>query len=184
MRVGDGSVVGGLSRWFGSPGRWAAVTVVAAVLATASIVTQGAPAAAVPPVEPMAPAGPDVSGPAVVSDPVSAMVQARAQGRPIEDVSQRTVDSSTFALPDGTWAAGVGSGPVWVPRMDRTGGDGSSPEDWAKVDLTLVVGSDGLVRPRAQIANLVLSGGEASPDGAEGQSHTVAPRSRIPPRAW
>ena len=87
------------------------------------------------------------------------MVQARAQGRAVEDVSQRTVESSTFALPDGSWATGVGSGPVWVPRMDRTGGDGSAAADWAPVDLTLVAGRDGLVRPRAQVAGLVLSGG-------------------------
>jgi hypothetical protein len=114
---------GGLSRWFGSPGRWAALTTaVVAALATVSLVVEGTPASAVVPASP-APAGPDVSGPATASDPVSAMVQARSQGRVVEDVSQRTVESSTFALPDGIWATGAGSGPVWVPRIDRTGGD-------------------------------------------------------------
>ncbi len=95
------------------------------------------------------------------------MVTAQAQGRPIEDLAARTIDSSTWALPNGQWHVGVGAGPVWVPQP--TGGDGSAVEDWARVDLTLVVGEDGLVRPRAQLAGLVLAGGPAAPVPAAGE---------------
>lgn len=173
-------VVGGRSVLdrFGVSGRWASVTVAVAALAAGALVVQGLPAAAtsVPGravlATPRAEVGPDLSGPAVAGDAVTAMVQARAQGRPVEDLAQRTVESSTFALPDGTWATGVGSGPVWVPRMDETGGDGTAVEDWDRVDLTLEVGGDGLVRPRAQVADLVLSGGVVSAAGAgPGRAH-------------
>lgn len=162
---------------FGTPGRWASLTVAVASLACAALVVEGtAPAAAAAPVRvvaaPQAPVGPDLSGPATAPDGVSAMVQARAQDRAVEDLSQRTVESSTFALPDGSWATGVGSGPVWVPRTEDTGGDGTAAEDWERVDLTLEVDEDGLVRPRAQVADLVLSGGETSPEGPHA-GHTV-----------
>jgi len=46
-------------------------------------------------------------------------------------LGERTETASVFALPDGTMAAGIASGPVWV----RRGGDGTRDEDWAAVDL-------------------------------------------------
>jgi len=73
----------------------------------------------------------------------------------VEVLAERTETGSVFALPDGTMTSAQGTGPVWV----RRGGDGTKVADWAPVDLTLAVGSDGVVRPVAQAASLELSGG-------------------------
>ncbi|KQR16601.1 hypothetical protein ASF78_04330 [Cellulomonas sp. Leaf334] len=63
---------------------------------------------------------------------MSARAIARLEDQPVEVLGLRTEVGSVFALPDGTMAAGQGSGPVWV----RLGGDGTTTEDWAPVDLT------------------------------------------------
>lgn len=98
-------------------------------------------------------------------DAVTAATIARLAGEPVEVMGERTELGSVFALADGTYAAGQATGPVWV----RRGGDGLAVEDWAPVDLTLEVGEDGLVRPVAQTAGLVLSGGtDPAPQAEDG----------------
>jgi hypothetical protein len=91
------------------------------------------------------------------------MTRAQAEGEPVEVMSERSETTSVFALPDGTMAAGIASGPVRV----RTGGDGTAPEDWAAVDVTLRVGEDGMIRPGAHIGNLEISGGTPSGIGPD-----------------
>lgn len=133
------------------------------MLCAAGIAAAGAPAAAYPApaaaqvaTEPTAEeGGADLTAP----DVASARTIARLQGRPVEVLGERTEFGSVFVLPDGTMAAGQATGPVWV----RQGGDGSQESDWAPVDLTLVAGDDGLVRPVAQPADVTFSG---AADGA------------------
>lgn len=96
-------------------------------------------------------------------DAVSAAAVARLEGVPVEVLGERTETGSVFVLPDGTRAAAVGSGPVWV----RQGGDGTHESDWAAVDLTLQASADGLVRPVAQVGDLALSGGTPSSAGPD-----------------
>lgn len=57
-------------------------------------------------------------------DEISASVLARLKGREVEDLSQRTEDSQTFALPDGQWRSDIWTGPEWVP----TGEDPTTEE--------------------------------------------------------
>ncbi|MGW6130131.1 putative toxin [Cellulomonas sp. NPDC055163] len=149
---------------FGVPQSWRRVVPGAAFAALAGlVVTTGAAAparATVPEPAPSANTSPAAAsdaqaGPLTAADLVSARAIARLTGERVEVLGERTIAGSVFALPDGSLASGQGSGPVWV----RLGGDGTSEEEWAPVDLTLVVGEDGLVRPVAQVANLVLSGG-------------------------
>jgi RHS repeat-associated protein len=97
------------------------------------------------------------------ADAVSAAAIARLEGKPVEVLAERTEAGSVFALPDGTMAAGVGSGPVWVREGD---GDGTQPEDWAPVDLTLEKSADGTVRPVAQSGDLTLAGASAPQPGS------------------
>ena len=95
-------------------------------------------------------------------DALSAAAIARLQNAPVEVLAERTEFGSVFILPDGTRAAGVASGPVWV----RRGGDGTRASDWSAVDLTLKVASDGSVRPVAQVGDLTLSGGSSQTSGS------------------
>ncbi|WP_123307191.1 DNRLRE domain-containing protein [Cellulomonas sp. PhB143] len=80
------------------------------------------------------------------------------------DLSQRTVSSSTFALPDGTWQTATAMSPVWV----RTGGDGTSEDDWAALDAHLTAGKDGMLRPVAHPGDVQISGAQRA--GADGVS--------------
>lgn len=95
-------------------------------------------------------------------DAASAMTIARLQGERVEVVGERTATSSTWALPDGSFSTGLATGPIWVRQGD---GDGTSSADWAPVDLTLEVGEDGTVRPKAHPAELVLAGEGTPEDG-------------------
>ena len=143
--------------------RWARSFPLVAAVATLAVVVAGAPAAAAPASVGALKAAatvPAKPGSLTAPDAVSAGVIARLQGVPVEVLGERTTAGSVFVLPDGTMAAGQGSGPVWV----RKGGDGTKAEDWAAVDLTLTAGTDGLVRPVAQGAGLVLSGGTTASD--------------------
>lgn len=97
-------------------------------------------------------------------DAVSAQVNARLAGVRVEDLSQRTESTSTYALPDGSWQTAMSLSPVWV----RTGGDGTAEEDWAAFDADLVEFTDGSFRPGAHPGDVVLSGGGKA--GADGQS--------------
>ena len=136
------------------------LVVAAALLGTGLVPAQGAPAA---PVEPQAPeltapvAGETLTAP----DAVSAATIARLEGVPVEVLGERTATGSVFAMPDGSWAAGRSSGPVWV----RTGGDGTAEDDWAAVDPTLEAADDGTLRPVAHAADVVVSGAVAEPGG-------------------
>ena len=95
-------------------------------------------------------------------DAASAMTIARLQGERVEVVGARTATSSTWALPDGSFSTGLATGPIWVRQGE---GDGTSSADWAPVDLTLEVGEDGTVRPKAHPAELVLAGEGTPEDG-------------------
>lgn len=158
-----------LVRVFGVPQSWARIVPGAAITALMGL---GVTLLAVPPavggpahgqVEAAAEtAPPQDEEPLTAPDAVSAATIARLEGEPVEILGERTESGSVYALPDGSRAAGLGAGPVWV----RQGGDGTNAEDWAPVDLTLEVGDDGLVRPVAQSAGLVLSGGTTAAEAA------------------
>jgi hypothetical protein len=63
-------------------------------------------------------------------DRVSAQVTARAEGKPVEDLSQRDAMSQTFANPDGTWTSETSPEPVRIQDPGGQGpGDGSGAAD-------------------------------------------------------
>jgi len=96
-------------------------------------------------------------------DSASAQTIARLQGERVEVVGERTKTSSTWALPDGTFASGLAGAPIWVRKGD---GDGTAAADWAAVDLTLQRADDGSIRPKAHPAALVLAGAGTPENGA------------------
>ena len=112
---------------------------------------------------PQAPLGPRSSlGDLMAADQAAARVLARQSTERVEVVGARTSSSSTWALPDGSMVLGQAAGPIWV----RTGsGDGSKDADWTAVDVDLVKGADGLVRPKGHPGSLVLSGGGVVKNG-------------------
>ncbi|KQY20151.1 hypothetical protein ASD16_21285 [Cellulomonas sp. Root485] len=145
-----------------------------------ALLSVGAPAVASPVVSApvsaeQAPQGEE--SPLTASDEASARTIARLQDAPVEVMSQRTEFGSVFALPDGTMATGRGSGPVWV----RQGGDGTNEQDWAAVDLTLQVSTDGAVRPVAQSGGLTFSGASTG-DGPVDLVSTTDPDSGVTAR--
>ena len=87
-------------------------------------------------------------------DEVSAKTIARLTGERVEVVGSRSEFASIWALPDGTLSSGVAAGPVRV----QVGGSGEELEDWLEIDLDLVVGSDGWVRPKGHMADLRFAG--------------------------
>lgn len=95
----------------------------------------------------------------VVSRPdlVSAQVSARAQGSRVEVEDARSVDSSTFANPDGTLTTEAYSGPIRV--QDDSG-------VWVDVDTTLEE-TEGGYAPKAALNDVVVS------DGGEGAFASV-----------
>ncbi|MGL5827486.1 MAG: DUF7594 domain-containing protein [Nocardioides sp.] len=116
-------------------------------IAVLSPLVEVVPAAVVAlPAEAAAPVGDDSSRP----DAVSAMVAARVLDRRVEDLSQRTSAGSVFANPDGTWTSETGVEPFRVEDPD-TG-------EWLPIDLRLVE-VDGGFRPKAAVADVVLSDG-------------------------
>lgn len=149
---------------FGTPGHWRRIVPAVAFVTVAAVgLPAGASAAQTGPVGgslanqplPSAPTTETAIEPTTAPDAVSARAIARLSGRPVEVIGERSTAGSVFALPDGTMAAGFASGPVWV----RQGGDGTSEDDWAAVDLTLAAGDDGVVRPVAHPGGLELAGG-------------------------
>lgn len=165
-----------LVRVFGVPQSWARIVPGAAVTALVglSVTLMAVPPAAGLPAraqaETTAETTPPQDGePLTAADAVSAAVIARLEGETVEILGERTESGSVYALPDGSRAAGLGAGPVWVHQ----GGDGTSAEDWAPVDLTLELGEDGLVRPVAQSASLVLSGGTTPAEAAAAAASSV-----------
>lgn len=126
--------------------------------------TPQAPAAPSPETRPRSTAGDLVS-----TDPVSAGALARLTGERVEIVGQRTTDSSTYALPDGSFVQGQAAGPIW----SRGGGDGTHDSDWQAVDVDLITSDDGVVRPKAHPGGLIFSGGGSKPDGRVASVHGV-----------
>ncbi|WP_147525025.1 hypothetical protein [Cellulomonas timonensis] len=168
-----GALVGG----FGIPESWRRVVPAAAIPVSLALLftlvtippAQATPVATPEVDESQTPEAPAVADePLTAADAVSAAAIARLTNEPVEILAERTEFGSVLALPNGSLAAGQGSGPVWV----RQGGDGTAVEDWAAVDLTLEFSEDGLVRPVAQSADLVLSGGSAT-DGTSPSSDTA-----------
>ncbi|MGC4174483.1 DNRLRE domain-containing protein [Demequina sp.] len=92
-------------------------------------------------------------------DAVSASMFARLKGQAVEDLSQRTESSQTFALPDGQWRSDMSMGPEWV----STGEDPTTEAGWKPLDTDLVPWTDGSYRPGAHPAALVFSGATDGP---------------------
>ncbi|WP_257479117.1 hypothetical protein [Acidipropionibacterium jensenii] len=88
-------------------------------------------------------------------DQVSAVVTARATGKPVEVLSQRSQTSRQFVLPDGRMYAETSGAPVQFkdPSATTTGG-------WRRVDTTLVSDSAG-IHPRAVPGTVTLGTGTA-----------------------
>ncbi|GAB3995626.1 DNRLRE domain-containing protein [Nocardioides marmoraquaticus] len=83
-------------------------------------------------------------------DAVSAMTTARVTKRRVEDVSQRTETTQTFAEPDGSWTTEEATGPVRA--QDPESGE------WAPIDPALET-VDGGIAPASAVGGLVLSDG-------------------------
>lgn len=172
--------MGTLVTGFGCPGIWRRPAVVSAWSAAVMLLVAGIPSptygspqqvdpgvAATPVTDAVGAAAGD-EAPLTAPDAVTAMTIARLEGKPVEVLGQRTMTGSVFALPDGTLAAGMASGPVWVPTGS---GDGTAPEDWAALDLTLHANQDGSITPAAHPGALVLSG--ATPAGTAPDAEVV-----------
>lgn len=97
---------------------------------------------------------PSAPRPAVAPDENAAVRAAARAGSRVEALSQRTEVSQVFAEPSGelTYEASA------VPQRVRQP-DGS----WQDVDLDLEPGRDGLLRPRASVADVRFSAGGAAP---------------------
>ena len=89
-----------------------------------------------------------------VVDETAASAQARASGRPVEALSDRTEYAQVFANPNGTFTYRVAPAPQRVRRADGT---------WTAVDTVLRHEPDGTVAPGASPAGLVMSGGGTGP---------------------
>jgi len=97
------------------------------------------------------------SGPAEAQDEASAVLMARLQNRQIEVLSERTTDSTTFALPSGELETEAYAGPVRVKQDGR----------WADIDTSLSdTGAD--LQPQAAAADVAVS------DGGDKQLASVA----------
>ncbi|GIG88573.1 LamG-like jellyroll fold domain-containing protein [Plantactinospora endophytica] len=78
---------------------------------------------------------------------------ARASGRRVEIMAERSETRQVFANPDGTVTAELTVEPVRVRRGT----------DWVPVDTSLRAGPDGLLSPAASAVSLAFSGGGAAP---------------------
>jgi hypothetical protein len=121
-----------------------------------------AQAAPVPTAKPAAPAGP--AGPLTRPDPGAARLTARATGKKVEVLSQRTDVTQVFANPDGTLTMTSAARPVRVKRADGS---------WDPIDTTLAAQADGSVRPAATSVNLAFSGGGTGPLVTVGYGGTI-----------
>lgn len=86
-------------------------------------------------------------------DAVSAAVTARASGKRVEILADRSETSRTWANPDGTLSSEMAGGPVRFKDPTATATDG-----WRDVDLTLQHNADGTVSPAAAPNKVVLAG--------------------------
>ncbi|MFJ3235679.1 DNRLRE domain-containing protein [Streptomyces sp. NPDC086787] len=89
------------------------------------------------------------SGPAEARDEASAVLTARLQDRKIEVLSERTADSSTFALPNGSLQTTTYAGPVRVKQDDGS---------WKNVDTSLSDTGASLT-PESAAADVAVSDG-------------------------
>ncbi|KQS65761.1 hypothetical protein [Modestobacter sp. Leaf380] len=144
------------------------MAIAAAVIAGVFVPGQSALAAPDAPVVEVPPAERGVDG-LEAPDSASAQTIARLVGERVEVIGERTGNSSTWALPDGTFSVGVAAGPIWVRQPT---GDGTVSQDWAPVDLTLAVTPEGAVAPVSFPGELTLAGGGAAP--ASGQLVALA----------
>jgi hypothetical protein len=87
--------------------------------------------------------------PSSADSTAQAMADARSSGHRVEDRSQRTETTETFANPDGTWSSEIASEPVRT--QDAAG-------DWHNIDLTLE-NRDGVVAPKVSAADVTFSDG-------------------------
>ncbi|GAA4163463.1 hypothetical protein GCM10022286_23970 [Gryllotalpicola daejeonensis] len=90
----------------------------------------------------------------VAPDAVSAQVDARAQGRQVEVLSERTETSQTFVNPDGSFTSKSTAG---IARVRDT----SAKDGWRDVDLTLTTRADGTIAPVSPVNDVVINGGGA-----------------------
>jgi hypothetical protein len=97
---------------------------------------------------------PAAAGSLVAGDEASALAAARAQGRQVEALSDRSEYSQTFANPSGTLTLQESVAPVRARRSDGS---------WAPVDTTLRFQSDGRVAPVATVADVSFSPGGTGP---------------------
>ncbi|MFE2584583.1 DNRLRE domain-containing protein [Streptomyces sp. NPDC059378] len=95
-----------------------------------------------------APAAKAAAGPTEAQDEASAVLMARLQDRKIEVLSQRTADSTTYALPSGELQTEAYAGPVRVKQDGR----------WKDIDTSLSdTGAD--LTPAAAVADITVSDG-------------------------
>lgn len=91
----------------------------------------------------------DQYGAAEAKDATSALLMARLQNRKIEVLSERTTDSTTYALADGGMQTEAYAGPVRVRQDDG---------DWKDIDTDLSdVGAD--LEPQVAAADIAVSDG-------------------------
>ncbi len=130
-----------MSRWLGG-----SVAVVAALVATAAgavAVAGGVDAA-------------DAGRPQTLTsaeDAVLAQLAAKASGRRVEIDGLKTETTQVFANPSGTFTSEQSAMPV---RVRRNGA-------WVPVNITLELGTDGMVRPVASPTAVAFSGGGNAP---------------------
>lgn len=104
-----------------------------------------------------------VSGPP--DTPAKALAAARATGKPVEVLAERTETRQVFANADGTFTSETSA----LPERVRRG------QDWVPVDATLRFADDGTVRTVATPLDLVFSGGGDAPLAGIGEGpHSVA----------
>ncbi|MGW0955774.1 polymorphic toxin-type HINT domain-containing protein [Streptomyces sp. NPDC002545] len=89
------------------------------------------------------------------ADIPSARVAARLSGKRVEALSERTETSTTWVNKDGSLTTELTAGPVRFTD-EATG-------QWREVDLDLVQGADGAVKPKAHPGGLRLSGRSGTP---------------------
>jgi hypothetical protein len=94
-----------------------------------------------------------VSTDGVADTEAEALAEAAASGQPVEVLSQRSEMRDVWAYPDGTFTANEYAEPV------RLMIDGA----WADLDPTLEVGTDGLIRPKVAVSDMVFSAGGDEP---------------------
>ena|GEM_PF-1215815 len=129
-----------------------------ALLATGAVAAAGATTVVLPPqsasaVPAAASSSVNAKPVSAVRDQVSALLQAKAQGKRVEVTDARTQTATTWANPDGTMSTDIALSPVRVQ-----GHDGS----WEPVDYDLAPVAGGLA-PKASPAEVVFSDGGPGP---------------------